>query len=462
LQPSVKASGVSVRIVYLNPSGRLGGAETSLRELLASIRAAEPSWELWLVLGEDGPLAAIARDLGVKVLVKPFPRALARLGDTGRWAAVLGLLKAALATGRYAHGLGRWLRQIQPDIIHSNGFKMHLLGAWVRPRRSPLIWHIHDYVSPRPLMRRLLRPFRKACTLAVVNSNSVAEDLARVLPGLRTVPIYNAIDLRRFSPEGKALDLDALAGLPPPAPGTIRVGLIATFARWKGHKVFLEALSRLASEELPQNGVRRETAPDRLDGARRTLCASGAPVRGYIIGGPIYQTDGSQWSARELDQEVERLGLAGKVGFTGFLEDTSAALRSLDVVVHASTQPEPFGMVIIEGMACGRAVIASQAGGAAELFVDGENALAHAPGDVAGLARQIGRLSRDARLRVTLGQAGRSTAERFYPGQRLAGELLAVYREVGGNASGDSGGLPLVDGRAAAAAGAVRAAVVND
>jgi glycosyltransferase involved in cell wall biosynthesis len=289
---------------------------------------------------------------------------------------------------------------------------MHLLGAWVRPRRSPLIWHIHDYVSPRPLMRHLLRPFRKACTLAVVNSKSVAEDLARVLPGLWAVPIYNAIDLRRFSPEGQALDLDALAGLPPPAHATIRVGLIATFARWKGHKVFLEALARLS--------------PD-------------AQVRGYIIGGPIYQTDGSQWSAPELHREAERLGLAGKVGFTGFLDDTSAAMRALDVVVHASTQPEPFGMVIIEGMACGRAVIASQAGGAAELFTDGENALAHAPGDAPGLARQIGRLSRDPGLRVALGQAGRGTAERFYQGRRLAGELAALYREIVGERHRSSG-----------------------
>ena len=61
-----------MKIVYLNPCGKLGGAETSLRELLASIRTAEPDWELWLVLGEDGPLAAIARDLGVKVLVSRF------------------------------------------------------------------------------------------------------------------------------------------------------------------------------------------------------------------------------------------------------------------------------------------------------------------------------------------------------------------------------------------------------
>jgi glycosyltransferase involved in cell wall biosynthesis len=395
-----------VRIVYLNPSGRLGGAETSLRELLASVRAAEPAWELWLVLGEDGPLAGIARDLGVKVAVKPFPPVLARLGDTGLWGALVGLLKAVVATGRYARGLARWLGQTEPDIVHATGFKMHLLGAWTCPSRSTLIWHIHDYVSPRSMMRRLLRPFRSKCSVAIVNSKSVAKDLKQVLPGLRIVPIYNAIDLERFSPAGERVDLDASAGLPRGASGTIRVGLIATFARWKGHKVFLEALARLS--------------PD-------------VPVRGYIIGAPIYQTDGSQWSALELQQEADRLGLAGKVGFTGFLEDTPAAMRSLDVIVHASTQPEPFGMVIIEGMACGRAVIASQAGGAAELFDDGENALAHPSGDAAELAQQIERLSRDQELRNKLGKCGRKTAELHYHGQRLAAELLDLYREVAGD-----------------------------
>jgi len=401
-----------VRIVYLNPGGRLGGAETSLRELLASVRAAEPSWELWLVLAADGPLAEIARDLGVTVLVEPFPPALARLGDTGRWAALFGLAQAALATGKYARALAGRLRKIQPDIIHTNGLKMHLLGAWVRPRRSPLIWHIHDYVGRRPLMRRLLWPFRKACTVAIVNSKSVAKDLERVLPGLRIVPIYNAIDLRRFSPLGSRLDLDAKAGLALAAPGTVRVGLVSTFARWKGHKVFLEALARLSS--------------------------GGVPVRGYIIGGPIYQTDGSQWSASELHQEADRLGLSGKVGFTGFLEDTPAAMRSLDVIVHASTEPEPFGMVIIEGMACGRAVIASQAGGAAELFTDGENALGHPPGDASALARQIERLSLDQALRLALGQAARATAVRLCEKQRLGREVLALYREIGGESPQES------------------------
>lgn len=395
-----------MRIVYLSPSGRLGGAETSLRELLASIRAAEPGWDLWLLLGEDGPLANIARDLGVSVRVMPYPPALARLGDRGGLEGVASLLRAALPTARYLRRLARCLAQIEPDLVHSNGFKMHLLGAWTRSPNSRLIWHIHDYVSPRRMMRRLLRPFRNACSAAIVNSKSVARDLDGALPGLKIVSIYNAIDLGRYGPVGEQTDLDAKAGLAPAPSGTVRVGLIATFARWKGHKTFLEALARVSSD---------------------------VPVRGYVIGGPIYQTDGSQYTEGELREEARRLGLGGKIGFTGFLADSASAMRALDIIVHASTAPEPFGMVIIEAMACGKALIASQAGGAAELFVDGENALGHAPGDVAALTLQIERLSRDADLRSALGKAGRVTVERHYHGRRLAGELQQLYRDVAKN-----------------------------
>lgn len=395
-----------MRIVYLNPSGQMGGAETSLRELLASTRAAAPDWELWLVLAEDGPMAGLARDLGVRVVLAPFPRTLARLGDTGgRVARILALLQALPATGLYAIRLAKILRSIQASIIHSNGLKMHLLAAWARPRRTPLVWHIHDYVRSRPMMSRLLRRSSGACTAAIANSKSVAADLSQLMPALRIVPIYNAIDLQRFSPSGAKFDLDAGSDLGPAVPGTVRIGLVATFARWKGHKVFLQALARLP-EDLP--------------------------ARGYVIGGPIYQTQGSQWSRAELEQEAERLGIAHRVVFTGFIQDTAAAMRSLDVIVHASTEPEPFGMVIIEGMASGKAVIASAAGGAAELFVHSEDALAHSPGDAAGLAKEIERLARNEQLRVRLGQAGRARVEKLFHGRRLATELIALYRDIAG------------------------------
>jgi glycosyltransferase involved in cell wall biosynthesis len=391
-----------MRILYLNPCGQMGGAETSLRELLSSVRAAEPDWELWLVLGEDGPLARIGAQLNVHVMVEPFPQSLARSGDAGNGllATTGSLIKALAGTALYGRRLAGIVRTIQPDIIHTNGFKMHLLGSWIQCQK-PVIWHIHDYVSTRRLMKCLLRRSAKRCAAAIVNSRSVAADVETLLPGSEIIPIYNAVDTDRFSPVGGTVDLDSLAGLPPAELGTVRVGLVATFARWKGHKVFLQALAALPSE------VR---------------------VRGYIIGGPIYQTNGSQYSLAELRQETARLGIASKLGFTGYLEDTAAAMRSLDIVVHASTQAEPFGMVIIEAMACGRAVIAGQAGGAAELFEHDQNAMGHPPGDVQALSGHIMRLAADQGLRARLGRAGRDTVERLFTSRRLSQQVRAVYR----------------------------------
>jgi glycosyltransferase involved in cell wall biosynthesis len=143
----------------------------------------------------------------------------------------------------------------------------------------------------------------------------------------------------------------------------------------------------------------------------------------------------SQWTMAELQAEAWRLGLGGKVGFTGFIDDIPAAMRSLDIVVHASTEPEPFGMVIIEAMATGKAVIASHAGGASELFVEGHNAIGHPPGNATALAQKIARLASDEQTRRQLGAAGRATAERLFHGKRLAMELRALYIELCGGTS---------------------------
>ena len=162
--------------------------------------------------------------------------------------------------------------------------------------------------------------------------------------------IHNAVDLDRFRPgAGDGSGLDAAAGLAPAPPGTVRIGLVATFARWKGHEVFLDAAARIPAAR---------------------------PCRFYRRGGPIYRSAG----VAVFDGGAERAApgpwaSAGVWDSPATVADPAAALRALDVVVHASTRPEPFGRVIVEGMACGRAVVAVRDGGAAELFEDGLTAL---------------------------------------------------------------------------------------
>jgi glycosyltransferase involved in cell wall biosynthesis len=395
----------------LNPTGTLGGAERALLDLMCAVRHVRPDWTLQLIVGSHGDLVAAARALGIDTDVLPLPAAARRLGDAGSGGPagdevskfdLLGRL--AGATPRlvaYLFRLRALLCEHQPDLVHSNGFKTHLLIPWAVPRTSKVLWHVHDYIGSRPFASRLIRAHANHCDVALANSHSVARDLDSVcLHKVKIFTVHNAVNLERFSPCGPALDLDALSGLPPLPHGTLRVGLVATMARWKGQEVFLRALSTLASR---------------------------FPIRGYVVGGPIYETTGSQYSLDELRSVARKLGLNGNLGFTGFLTDCAAAIRALDIVVHASTQPEPFGLVVAEAMACGKPVVAANSGGVSEITSDDETALSYRPGDAGAMAACIERLVTDRSLREQLGTRGRRRAGELFAPARLAREVLDAY-----------------------------------
>jgi len=404
-----------LRIAFLSPAGVIGGAEMCLLDLLASFRADRPGWSLTVFLGDDGPLREAVADLGVPCELLPMPGRLAALGDAGlslgaRGGGRLALAArgpgAALAASSYLRLLRRRLRAARPDLVQTNGMKAHVLGAWAAPRGVPVVWHLHDFLGSRAVMARLLRWSARRGVRGVAVSRAVAEDAGRVL-GAR-VPVdavYNAADLARFAPgPGAGAWLDAQSGMDPAPAGTVRVGLVATFARWKGHEVFLEAVSRLPTD---------------------------LPARFYIVGGPLYRSAGSQHSAEGLMAMAAAAGLSGRVGFAGHQAEPADVFRALDVVVHASTRPEPFGRVIVEAMACGRAVVASRTGGASELFEDGVSALGCPPGDPAALAAAVARLIADPTLRAALGAAGRREAVARFDRSRLAGEWAGVYAAAG-------------------------------
>lgn len=396
-----------MRVAFLSASGRIGGAERALLDLLASLRAAEPGWVLHLVVLADGPLAERAAELGVTVHLLPLPGRLARAGDAGggsRAALLARLLAAGPAGAGWLRRLRRLLRGVAPGVVHTNGFKVHAAGALALPPGARLVWHVHDFTGTRPLMAGVLRRLSPRASAAIAVSRAVGDDLRRVCgPGLPIHVVYNAVDLARFTADGPRADLAALAGMPPAPRDTVTVGLVATMGLWKGHRVFIDAVSRLPAD---------------------------LPVRAYVVGGPIYATAGSEVDPADLRRLLVERGLTGRVGITGFVDRPADAMRALDVVVHASTRPEPFGLVIAEAMACGRAVVATAAGGAAEIVDDGVDALAVPPGDADALAAAIGRLVDDAELRARLGARGREKAERRFDRARLAAEVAPIYRSL--------------------------------
>jgi len=398
-----------MRVAFMSVSDQLGGSEAMLLQIAAQLKRTRPTWEQHLILPGDGPLRALARAAGINAIVLPMPRSIARLGESGLRTASRGhagvrLVQAAMDLPLYERQLGDALDAIAPDVIHSNGLKAHVLAARTHDPSRALVWHMHEYVSPRPLTRALLRRYAERCAAVVTNSRSVADDVRAVVPAaIEVTTIYNAVDLERFTPEGPSLDLDALSGLPPGPPSTTRVGLVATYSRWKGHDVFLRAVAEIPRERN---------------------------VRAYVIGGALYDTERSQHSREELEALAANYGVRDRVGFTGFVTASERAIRALDIVVHASTTPEPFGLVIAEAMACGRAVVTSAAGGSAELVRDGYDAMTHRPGDAGELASAIGTLAFNSPLRARLGAAARQAAAARFDARRLGDQFGAVYESA--------------------------------
>jgi len=404
-----------VRILFVNPAAELGGAERCLLDLVASLRVAQPTWDLHVLAFGDGPFLGRVRELGADASALEFPDQLAQLGesqwDGDRLGFLRDLSRAAWRVAPFVSGLRRRLRELEPDVVHTHGIKAHLLGSVVADARLPFAFHFQDFPTDRPLSRHLLRGLRRRRAIVLGNSRAVTEDARSVLGRYRAFTLYNTVDTGHYTPgPAEPAWLAELAGLPQLPPGGLNVGLVATYARWKGHDVFIRAVAE----------VRRQ-APELL-------------FRFFVVGGPIYATAGSQFTRVELEAAARQAGVDAHMAWIPFQPDVARVYRSLDVVVHASSRREPFGRVIVEAMACARSVIAARAGGAAELFDDGRHALGFAPGDPSDLARAILALARDPARRAALAAAGRSHCATF-DRARTGPELVAAYATLLGPGS---------------------------
>jgi glycosyltransferase involved in cell wall biosynthesis len=197
----------------------MGGAEKVLLAVMQEVRRVRPDVQLHLLSLAAGPLVERAAALGAEVTVLPLPRGVESLGDSqlsvggNRATRLFLILSQALRSSgegwRYVKELRACMARIGPDLIHSNGIKTHCL-AWVAsPKTVPLLWHVHDFLSARPLARQLLRLAARRIAGAIAISQAVANDVKAmgIDKPIRVIP--NAVDTREYVPhngDGGILD----------------------------------------------------------------------------------------------------------------------------------------------------------------------------------------------------------------------------------------------------------------
>lgn len=373
-----------IRVVFIGHAAELSGAELGIAELVSALSDVD----LHVILASDGPLVARLQRSGVSVEVLPL-RAVAR--TVKREALVtrpLRLFAAAAEIGAYGYRLARRLRKLRPDVVHAYTLKSLVYGGLAaKLSATPLVWQVNDRIAidylPSPAVRGIRLLARRATAGVIAISETTLEPLGAL--DVPTSIVHHAIALE---PRAVKDQHDALV-----------VGMVGRLAEWKGQHVFLAAFA--------------QAFPDGLE-------------RAVVVGSALFGEDDY---ADALHAQVEGLGISDRVEFRGFRDDIAGELACLDMLVHASVLPEPFGRVVVEGMAAGLPVVAPAAGGPLEIITDGVDGVLYPPGNVAALAVVLQRLASDGALRVRLGEAALRSAERYSP-ERAAARTLAFYREV--------------------------------
>lgn len=377
-----------LRVAYVGHCALRSGGELALARLLPAITG---EVEATVILAEDGPMVEVFGRAGAKVEVLPLAGTARQVRKGSVRPGALPLAAVAATVG-YTWRLARRLRRLDVDLVHTNTLKAAIYGGLAaRLAGKPLVWHVRDRIAADYLPGFAVKAVRTAARLLphaiITNSESTRETLG--IAGLDAMVTPSPVVFDPYAPDPAQLTLGSV----------FEVGMVGRIAPWKGQDVFLRAFAAAFPE---------------------------GEVRARIIGAPLFGETDYEADLRRLAAD---LGIADRVWFTGQTDDVASHLAQLSVLVHASITPEPFGQVVVEGLAAGLAVVASAAGGPAEIITDGVDGLLIPPGDVAALASALRRLHDDPGLRERLGVAGARRAEAFRP-ERIGPQVLSLYRSL--------------------------------
>ncbi len=401
----------SVLIVEASSGGIIGG---SLTGLLHQIRGMDRDWRIALALYEPKGIEEELRRDGVRVYRVHrwrVPKTHPLQGRAGyRAARRIAPVRTALQWARLAArtlaeelpaalSLARVIRAERPSVVHlGNGVRANfdgILACWLT--RTPCVCHVKGFEKYSARERWAAR--RVDAMVCMTEALRRHCERSGVLAP-RVEVIYDAVDLEHFRPSRPRDEVRRELGV---GPEQCALGIVGGIQEWKGQAVVVEAFARL-----------RPRLPN---------------LRCFIVGG-VHRA-GREYAAR-LEQRVAELGLSDGIAFLGFRRDVPDIVNALDIVVHASVRPEPFGRVILEGMLLGRPVIAAADGGVLELVEDGRTGCLVPPGDVAALAEKIFVLATQPELRARIGRCGQSWAVRRFSLQAHVEAMTGLYLSVTG------------------------------
>ena len=388
-------------ILFVDHTAKMGGGEIALLNLVMALDTRR--FRPLVLLAEEGPLAQKLRAAGIETTVLPLDPALRETRKDSLGVGSLLKLGQVFRLLAYSRTLARWAKAHHVDLIHTNSLKSDIYGGVAgRLAGIPVLWHVRDNINSQYLPGPVAAGFRLLSRLlpqmVVTNSQSTLHQLWPKKPKSGDV-VYSGVASEvvhdgyvENGDAAESLEKDAAWGHAPV------VALIGRIAEWKGQHIFLQAAAAVLAR-----------FPD---------------TKFWIVGAPLF---GEFEYEQSLHLLTETLDMTQSVEFLGFRDDVPQLMPQIDIVVHASILGEPFGQVVIEGMAAGKPLVATHGGALPEIVVPGVTGFLVPMGDAEKMAGAIERLLTDPAHARVMGQAGKKRVERLFTISHTARKVEAVY-----------------------------------
>jgi len=304
---------------------------------------------------------------------------------------VTGMLRLLMQTPWAVFRLMRLMRRERFDLVHTNT-GVTVGGAMAaRLARIPHVWHFREILSEFGFFLRLYQPLVMLLSDRLIFITGAVRDQfsSARLRGKGRV-IYDGIAVSEFDESEPENDRDPVV-----------ITSVGRLAPYKGQEILIQAID---------TAVRR-----------------GIDLEAFIVG-DVY---GDRHEYRtKLQSMASELGLVERVHFTGFQSDVRPFLRRCNIFVLSSVRAEGLGIVMLEAMAAGRAIIATDGGGAPEVVTDGENGVLIPPGNSDKMADAIVRLASNGNERKQLAARGKETVKSRFSETAMVDAALEIFDET--------------------------------
>lgn len=400
---------MSSKVLFIHHGGNIGGAPISMLQLAAALD--RQHFTPQVIFTQSGPILESARDLGMPVQVVNLRSAFFYGAHVPiRLRMLVPFLTYFWPTVRNTE---RIIRHEQPDLVHLNTIVLIPVAIGVKRAGVPLVWHVREVPGPNPWLRRWqIGSISRLADCVVANSAYVQQ----AFPSSTHVRvIHNALDLSRFRiDEGNARShVRTELGLPATAPVVLMIGSVQAV---KGHYLLVEAARRIVLDH-----------PD---------------IRFIIVAGGVGSSYVRSWRGQaksllglpldnvaRMQRQIQKAGLSEHFVFTGYRNDIPELLAASEVVIFLPQAAEGFGRPLIEAMAAGRPVIATDIGPSREILGEGTGLLVPA-GETDALAQALTVLLSDPVLRQRMGVEGKERVVRHFRMEQHIAKITEIYTDL--------------------------------